>query len=397
MSWAEKWLFNVNSRKRWFEIAYCIFLFETILQYSKYGEMGAIHLLFPALRILSYSILLIKLLLDFLTKEFSLEETIIITVVGILLVISAYVTKDKNLLIYWAFIVGANNTNFERLIKISLFVHIVTIAFVVLSCYGGVLENRIYYRNVTEQTGKRESLGFEYTTEIINQVFYMVLMWIYIRKDKIKPIEWIAMAGLVLALYIKTDTKNATALAIAAIIGSIVLKYSTSVRKFHKWYAVVAIGIFPAVACFIIWASYSYSEANALWVKLNQHISGRLALGKSGILNYGILPFGQPIVWVGGTPENGAVYNYVDSSYVQILLNYGPIILSMILAGAVSAGLTLSKKKDMYLFLVLCIIAVHTTFDPQLMWIGYNTFVMLYSYFKSKEESSRDESAEDRK
>lgn len=384
-NWAEKGLFNINSRKKLFEIAYCIFLFETILQYSKYGEMEAIHLLFPALRILSYSILLIKLLLDFLTKEFSLKETIIIMVVGALLIISACVTKDKNLLIYWAFIVGANNVNFEKLIKISLFVHIVTIVFVVLSCYGGVLENRVYYRDV-EQIEKRESLGFEYTTEIINLFFYMVLMWIYIRKDKIKPIEWIAMAGLILALYIKTDTKNAAALAMAAIIGSIVLKYSTSVRKFHKWYTVIAVAIFPAVACFIIWASYSYSEASTLWAKFNQLISGRLALGKSGILNYGILPLGQPIVWVGAVPENGAVYNYVDSSYVQILLNYGPIILSMILVGAVAAGLTLSKKKDTYLFLVLCIIAVHTTFDPQLVWIGYNTFVMLYSYFKSKEE-----------
>lgn len=386
MNWIQDHILISETRKKFFEIAYCIYLFETILQYSKYGTMESVHLLFPVLRLTAYAILLFKLLLDFAAKEFSAKDIGIIVLVGIPLAISAYVTGDKNLLIYWVFIVGAKNLSLERLIRLSFYVHIATILIVVISCYAGVLENRIFYRNTAEQTGKRECLGFGYTTESANLFFYTVLMWIYLRKDKIKAAEWLVMALVIAVLYVKTDTKNATVLALAAIIGSVVLKYSAYLRKFHKSYAIVAVSIFPVVACFIIWASFCYSGEVAFWQKFNELISGRLSLGHSGIQNYGIRLWGQQIVWSAGSLNEELAYNYVDSSYVQMLLNFGPIILSMVLAGAVIVGVVLSRKKDTYLLLVLVIIAVHTTFDPQLMWIGYNTFVMMYSYIEIKEE-----------
>ncbi len=386
ISWVKKHILTLEARKRLFELTYCLYLFETILQYSKYSTMDGIHLLFPLLRLVAYTILIFKLLLDFVAKEFSIKDIGIIALVGIPLAISAYVTKDKNMLIYWIFIVGAKNVKLGRLIKLSFFVHIAGILFVLVSCYAGVLENRIFYRNVAEQTGKRECLGFGYTTESSNLFFYTVLMWVYLRKDKIRLVEWLVMGIAVLALYVKTDTKNATILALIAIIGSVILKRSASARTFHKWYALVAVGIFPLAACFIIWSSYCYSGEVTFWQNFNTLISNRLSLGHSGIQNYGIHFWGQPIVWSAATLNENLAYNYVDSSYVQILLNFGPIILGMILAGAVAVGVALIRKKDTYLLLVLAIIAVHTTFDPQLILIGYNTFVMMYSYVQTAKE-----------
>lgn len=394
MNWLKDHVLTLEIRKRLFELAYCVYLFETILQYSKYGTMESIHLLFPVLRLVAYATLLCKLLLDFAAREFSIKDIGVIVLVGMPLAISAYVTRDKNLLIYWAFIVGAKNISLMRLLRLSLYVHIVSILFVVISCYAGVLENRIYYRNAAEQTGKRECLGFGYTTESANLFFYVVLMWIYLRKDKIKAAEWLAMASVVAVLYVKTDTKNATALALVAIIGSVALKYSANLRKFHKLYAIVAVSIFPVLACFITWASYCYSGEVVFWQKFNGLISNRLSLGHSGFQNYGIRLWGQQIVWSAGSLNEELAYNYVDSSYVQMLLNFGPIILEMVLAGAVTVGIALTKKKDTYLLLVLTIIAAHTTFDPQLMWIGYNTFVMMYSYIETKGENFHEQTPE---
>ena len=119
-----------------------------------------------------------------------------------------------------------------------------------------------------------------------------------------------------------------------------------------------------------------------------------MSLGHSGFQNYGIRLWGQQIVWSAGSLNEELAYNYVDSSYVQMLLNFGPIILEMVLAGAVTVGIALTKKKDTYLLLVLTIIAAHTTFDPQLMWIGYNTFVMMYSYIETKGENFHEQTPE---
>ena len=69
------------------------------------------------------------------------------------------------------------------------------------------------------------------------------------------------------------------------------------------------------------------------------------------------------------------------------MLNHGLSILLLIIAGAVAAGFEIGKKKDTYLLLVMVIIAMHTTFDPQLMWAGYDSFIMLYSYFKLREDN----------
>ena len=90
--------------------------------------------------------------------------------------------------------------------------------------------------------------------------------------------------------------------------------------------------------------------------------------------------FGQKIQWVGGEPGEGIAYNYVDSSYMQSLLNFGPIILALILAGLILMGIFIAIRKDTYFLLVFVLFAVHSTFDPQLTWIGYNCFLMAYSY-----------------
>ena len=79
---------------------------------------------------------------------------------------------------------------------------------------------------MVQEGGKRvrDSLGFQYTTEGSNLFFYMILMWVYWRKNKITWIELAAMLAGSLYFFIKTDTKNSFILGMLAIIGVIVLK-----------------------------------------------------------------------------------------------------------------------------------------------------------------------------
>ena len=130
----------------------------------------------------------------------------------------------------------------------------------------------------------------------------------------------------------------------------------------------------------IISISIKYDQSIQWMEKFNKLISGRLGLGKRGYLNYDIQLLGQKIQWVGGEPEDVTIYNYVDSSYMQMLLNFGPIILALILIGLILIGIFIAIRKDTYFLLVFAIFIVHSTFDPQVAWIGYNSFLMAYSY-----------------
>lgn len=382
-----------KEKKKWmFLFAYGIYLVSVILFASKYGEMDSMKIFFPVVRFIAYGLICAKIILDFLEKGYSKKELALIIIVGTLFLISAYVTKDKNLLIYWVFIVAAHDVDFQDIIKWSLWVHIGTVLFVIGSCYGGILENRIY----VQEGGKRvrDSLGFQYTTEGSNLFFYMILMWVYWRKNKITWIELAAMLAGSLYFFIKTDTKNSFTLGMLAIIGVIVLKYIPYLRIYKRIYSVIAVGIVPILSAGIISISVKYAESVQWMKKLNGLLSGRIALGKSGYVNFGIKLFGQKIQWVGGEPGEGIAYNYVDSSYMQSLLNFGPIILALILAGLILMGIFIAIRKDTYFLLVFVLFAVHSTFDPQLTWIGYNCFLMAYSYIhdgQAGEKSSGNE------
>ncbi len=381
-----------KEQKKWmFLFAYGIYLVSVILFASVYAEKDYMRLFFPMVRIIAYGLVCAKIILDFLDKGYSAKELGVIVGVGTLFLISAYVTKDKNLLIYWVFIVAAHDVDFQDIIKWSLWVHIGALIFVIGSCYAGILENRIY--GLMYGIRIRDSLGFQYTTTSSNFLFYMILMWVYWRKSKI---TWLEVAVLIagnLYLFSKTDTKNAFALGMLAIIGTVVLKYIPYLREYRKIYSVLAVGIVPALSAGIISISIKYDQAIQWMDKFNRLISGRLDLGKSGYLNYGLRLFGQKIEWIGGEPGEGIVYNYVDSSYMQMLLNFGPIILALILLGLILIGIFIAIRKDTYFLLVFVLFAVHSTFDPQLVWIGYNSFLMVYSYiYCAKDNVKKQES-----
>ncbi len=64
----------------------------------------------------------------------------------------------------------------------------------------------------------------------------------------------------------------------------------------------IAVGIVPILSAGIISISVKYAESVQWMKKLNGLLSGRIALGKSGYVNFGIKLLGK---WVGGEPGEG--------------------------------------------------------------------------------------------
>lgn len=382
---------SVENRKRMFMAAYAIYLFSVILFSSKYAEMSQLNMLFPLIRVTAYFLVFSKLLLDFFSRGFSAKEIVIAGMVSVLLTVIAYISKDKNMLIYWAFIVAAHDVEFDKVIKCSLWVHLAGLLLVIGSSYLHILENRIYYQDGGNRI--RESLGFQYTTESSNYFFYTILLWVYCRKEKITWKEIIAMLCISEFLFLKTDTKNSFLLGLAAIAAAAALKHVVWLRRFKKLYSVIVVGIVPTLAFVIIGLSVAF-DSSILWMnKINDFVTGRLALAKDGYLKYGVHLLGQHIEWIGGTPPEGKIYNYVDSSYMQILLNFGIIFFTLLISGLVVLGIYITVSRDTYFCLVFIIFAVHSTLDPQLIWIGYNSFIIAYSYVLVSERKRKNESS----
>ncbi len=363
-----------------FTVAFSLYLFDIIMAVSLFGYMDELHPVLKLLKFASYILILAKLVLDFSTDEFSKKELLIVATVSGVLVLRLLLTKERDLLAYWGFIIAARNVDFDKVIKISLIVHVICLVLIILSSYVGIIDNRLYYRNKSEQTGLRESLGFGYTAEGAHMLFYTTMMWLYYRRDKIRPAEWLILIAVNLFIFAKTDTKNPMALALIGVLGSIVLKYSKQLRKYHSWYTVIAVCIIPVLMTFIISAAYNYNAGNEIFKRLNKFVNGRLDLGHTAINYCGISLLGKTIDY-GFQPDGGPLI-WLDSSYLTILVSYGIITLLMIALAAVAFGFKIGKRHDTYMVLIISLIAIHSTFDAMFLLLEYNSFIMIYSYFK---------------
>ena len=78
-----------------FFLAYGIYLISVILYESQYGKMECLDLFFSVVRFIAYGLICVKVILDFLEREYSWKELLVVVGIGILLLISAYESKIK--------------------------------------------------------------------------------------------------------------------------------------------------------------------------------------------------------------------------------------------------------------------------------------------------------------
>lgn len=382
-----KGLLGQEARRRIFMAAFTIYMVELIVFTSMYAKVEPLQRFFAVVRVTSYMLVCCKLFLDFLAKTFSWKEIGVVGLLSLFLLWTTYKTGRKAILIYWAFIVAAHDIEFERIIKRSCLTHLWGLLFVFASRYAGIIENRIY----VPESRQRDSMGFQFATEGPNFFFYTILMWIYWRKENITWLELAALSGGNFFLFYKTDTKSAFALGCVALILAALLKVSRYLRTYHKFYVLPAVSSVPLLAYGIFKLSVHFNQEKQWMADLNRLLSSRLGLGKAGYRDYGVQLWGRRIEWVGGTNKFDDIvkaYNYVDSSFLQILLQYGLVFLLFLIIVFIILGIKIAIKKDTYFLLVFLVFAVHSTFDPQIIWMEFNSFVMLYSYFYRKGEKS---------
>lgn len=380
---AIKKLFNKTagwSGRAYIYLVACTFYIFTRIMGTSLFKNGGTASLFKTFVWIAYFIVVGKILLDFLSREFSSKEKCVIALISILLFINMRMTGIKDALIYWVFIVGSKGANYKKVIKWAAIAHFAALFIVIGSCFVQVLDNVVYLQD----TRVRESLGFTYTTEPANFFFYATSLWVYAREKRIRWIELIALALFDIVIFTKTGTQSAFALTLLILCLSAIIKAFPDMRSWKKEYRWIAALIVPFMVMLIFYTTCKYDPSVAWLDKLDKLLNSRLHLGKAALEKYGIPPFGQKIRWIGGANIHEGKYNYVDSSFVQIIVNYGWVFFCLLILGLLCFERSISDHKDIYLLIVFCALMVHATFDPQLIWIMFNSFWLAYPYVTDK-------------
>lgn len=268
------------------------------------------------------------------------------------------------------FAFSSGNVDEKAILKCSLW----TVLLVWIVTIVGAVIGIIPWNVVVQGTRVRYNLGFRYTTYSANIFMHLVIIWVYLHK-KPKLIDVFVIMTANVLLFFATDTKVVFAEIMLLIFAWIFAGWINLKRKFWKVFFKSAF-IWCALIALVFHIGY---DASIPWMyELNNLVTHRLDLGYRAFQLYGITLFGQEVVWVTSDAQAlGKAYFYVDSSFLNVLLNYGLVLFVLLVIGLTGVMKRSINRKNVHECVALLFVALHAITDPQLFNILYNPFLVL--------------------
>ena len=313
--------------------------------------------------------------------DYDWKEYILALVLGGLIFCITDANGGTSLLVYVLLALGARNFRFQTLMWIYFPIVLLSTLITVAGSQLGWVENLIY----TVREG-RMSFGFIYPTDCAAHFLFLGLGYWYIRGDKFHYLEILVFLILGFSAGYWCKGRFSTVLLILIMVSAVAyLFFSKRVKNQQRWDQIcqgipskilVLMPLICNLGVHII--SICYSDTNVFFVWLNHVLTDRLSLVKRGIDIYGFRPWGSniPLVGNGGDVNLPSKYYFIDSSYMQVSLLYGIIILAVVMILFTMACLYARREKDWILLLVLVFVALHGLFEHHAFQLAYSPFLL---------------------
>ena len=298
-------------------------------------------------------------------------------ILSILLLLSGvlvyFQTNRLNFLVYSMLLILLVNVDMKVVLRNYVIVAGILVVGVFLLSLVGMVPNLQYNRAGVI----RNSFGFIYPTDFASHCFYLFLAISYLLKDKF--IWTRSLFGVLLSAFIikYCDARlNALSILLATVI--FIYFYYSKEKKLK----IFALFPYSAVifASIVTYLSYKFSWSNPFLVSVNKLITGRLALGRNAFDTFGVHLFGTrnvQFIGSGGKTESVIGYNYVDSSYVQMLFTYGIVPVVLLIIIYVVASRKQYKDGQYLLVAILSLIAFNCMIEAFWFVPTYNIFMFL--------------------
>ena len=297
------------------------------------------------------------------------------------------------LLVYWndrflflAFLavltVGCLGTDYHLLLKVQVCAVGAIVVSAAIAASVGAVTNFVYWYS-SGHDSVRSSMGIGYVTDMASfYLFLCIAAWI--AWDQVSDLFFLLPA--LLTLWISSVVADSTTgflfsiLLILCILWVYLLKRRKDSRLLtgiQKAVDCCCVAAFPFFALLMIFLTWAYRQGFPFALRLDEWNHYRLSLAAAAWDNYGIHLFGFPF------PLNGAGfstapnpdYNYVDCSYMQMLLRYGVFSLAMFMVLWPLMTHTAVRSKKTRLSLGLALIAFHSVSEQRFLDIDYNLFL----------------------
>lgn len=306
---------------------------------------------------------------------FDFIALVMILLLGVAIFVS---TRNVKILMYLLLLVGLYKVNVDDILKIYLVIVGGIVLLIFLLAIIGAIPNLhfVQYRGIEQVT--RIAFGSIYPTDFAAHCFYLYAVLSYLLFKKRSLIAARTILGLFLSIFV--------AVYCNARLNALSLLFATILFLFYHFFPKMKLPnllslIYPVSATFIYFVSKFFDPFNPIYRRMNEFFNSRLYLGRLAFERYHIGLFGNKDVefigFGGNTDSTSIQYNYVDSSYLQILFLFGSILAITLLIIAVTKLWSLNNKGEFLLFSLMCLIAVNCIFEAFLINPSYNIFYFI--------------------
>ena len=272
---------------------------------------------------------------------------------------------------------SARDIDFRKLLGTFSLATFLVLALTIYASQKGIISNMF----MNADGGYRFSLGFNYVSFASQRLFFALCTYLMFRGKRISYLELLTLLLATIYMYQQTSTTSPFYLSILiltyALFSIKIFKKEFIIRNF--WTKTLAhYGFILALAIILYFCFYSSGN---LFHLVDQFTHNRLRLSVDGFRNFGVSWLGQPISFTtldmfGNFTSN---YNYIDSSFVQLLVIDGLIVSAFMLFALTKVmRYFVSIQKDIVLA-CLGIMIIHGMFDPQMLVLRYSPLILFIS------------------
>ncbi|WP_454386857.1 polymerase [Streptococcus sp. Marseille-Q8145] len=272
---------------------------------------------------------------------------------------------------------SARDIDFRKLLGTFSLATFLVLCLTIYASQKGMIGNMF----MNADGGYRFSLGFNYVSFASQRLFFALCTYLMFRGKRISYLELLGLLLATIYMYQQTSTSSPFYLSI------LILTYALlSIKIFKKefiignfWTKTLVQYCFILALVIILYFCF-YSSGN-LFHLVDQFTHSRLRLSVNGFQNFGVSWLGQPISFTtldmfGNFTSN---YNYIDSSFVQLLVIDGLIVSAFMLFALTKVmRYFVSIQKDIVLA-CLGIMIIHGMFDPQMLVLRYSPLILFIS------------------
>lgn len=375
-----------------FLIGFSFYLIQAFLKTTMFREVIP-SFLFSFIKLVGISLVVFKIGVE----KYTVKKILILFITFIIFFLSFWKSTYSILLEYAIFVIGAKGISFKKIANLYFKINFVLLMITIISSQIGIIEDLVYYRK--DKDKYRHSFGAVYPTDFAAHVFFLSLAYVYKKDKKITWYQIVCILTSALLIYQFCDARlDAICIVLVAFI-SLCNKWNVIYFKnfFVKYGLIFSFLICGALSLFL---TINYDNSNEFYIKTNELLSSRLRIGNMMYHEYGIKMFGQLVEdhgFGGSLTFEYEVYNYIDCSYLRILLKYGLVSSILITILNIVISQKLYKTQNYNILLLLLLVSINSMVAQHYIDFSYNFLLLIYlANLENEEEKNRLNDLEER-